>query len=317
MKKRTWLGILLLCAVLSGCGSREEAAAAPVLGQAAGLDENGILLVIDGREIPAWQYLYWLASDCRQLEEQCAAAGTEPDWDLPLGTGETLAERVKADALADTALYAAVQAWAEEWGCTLTEEEQAALPRRDYPWLTETQGRILTETGQEYARLYALFQEADSPLAPTAEELEQFGREHGFLRAEGIPVPAGGDRETAGQRAAELFGRVNGAEDSSAAFDALLKETGGGELTEADWTDALRDAAAVLEPGQISGVLETDAGFWILRRLPTDTAAVGEAYFDRLLQDAAETSRIQCAQEYGTLNPAAFWKRIKERQTIT
>ena len=73
----------------------------------------------------------------------------------------------------------------------------------------------------------------------------------------------------------------------------------------------------MLEPGQISGVLETDAGFWILRRLPTDTAAVGEAYFDRLLQDAAETSRIQCAQEYGTLNPAAFWKRIKERQTIT
>ena len=147
----------MLCLLLSGCGrGGDSAASGGLLGRAAGLDESETLLVIDGREIPAWQYLYWLAADCQQLEARCEAAETPLDWAAPLPDGGTYGELVKADALADTALYATVQTWAETYGCTLTAEERAALPERTYPFLTAEQGRVLTETGQAYVKLYAL-----------------------------------------------------------------------------------------------------------------------------------------------------------------
>lgn len=117
----------MLCLLLSGCGrGGDSAASGGLLGRAAGLDESETLLVIDGREIPAWQYLYWLAADCQQLEARCEAAETPLDWAAPLPDGGTYGELVKADALADTALYATVQTWAETYGCTLTAEERAA-----------------------------------------------------------------------------------------------------------------------------------------------------------------------------------------------
>ena len=46
----------MLCLLLSGCGrGGDSAASGGLLGRAAGLDESETLLVIDGREIPAWQ----------------------------------------------------------------------------------------------------------------------------------------------------------------------------------------------------------------------------------------------------------------------
>lgn len=64
-------------------------------------------------------------------------------------------------------------------------------------------------------------------------------------------------------------------------------------MEEADWTPSLQDAAATLEPGQFSGIIETENGFVILRRLPADRDALREAYFDSLLQDIADASEIR------------------------
>ena len=96
----------------------------------------------------------------------------------------------------------------------------------------------------------------------------------------------------------------------------LLKETGGGVLADEDWTDDLRDAASALEPGQISGLLETEEGVSILRRLPADSAAVKEAYFDQQLQDAAGHSEIQWTDACAALNSETFWNAVKRGESI-
>ena len=143
MKKCFFALVLPLTLLLTACG-REPRPAALLLGQAADLNESETLLVIDGQNIPAWEYLYWLALDCRQMEERCDAAGEPVDWTAPLSEGGTLEDLVKADALADTALYAAVGTWATAYGCTLTDAERNALPERHYAYLTPEQGRHLT-----------------------------------------------------------------------------------------------------------------------------------------------------------------------------
>ena len=94
MKKCFFALVLPLALLLTACG-REPRPAALLLGQAADLDESETLLVIDGQSIPAWEYLYWLALDCRQMEERCEAAGWKlqcsgTNWQIFYTTDETL-----------------------------------------------------------------------------------------------------------------------------------------------------------------------------------------------------------------------------------
>ena len=202
--------------------------------------------------------------------------------------------------------------WAAAYGCTLTDAERNALPERHYAYLTPEQGRHLTETGVQYAKLYALYETPGSALAPAENELALFEQQTAPLTAERLLIPFESDREAARQKAAELFAHLNAAADPAAAFDTLLAETGGALLEETDWTPSLQDAAAALEPGQFSGIIEIENGFVILRRLPADRDALREAYFDSLLQDAADASEIQVSSAYETLRPAAFWTALKQ-----
>ena len=198
------------------------------------------------------------------------------------------------------------------YGCTLTDAERNALPERHYAYLTLEQGRHLTETGVQYAKLYALYETPGSALAPAENELALFEQQTAPLTAERLLIPFGSDREAARQKAAELFAHLNAAADPAATFDTLLAETGGALLEETDWTPSLQDAAAALEPGQFSGIIETENGFVILRRLPADRDALREAYFDSLLQDTADASEIRVTSAYETLRPAAFWTALKQ-----
>lgn len=309
MKRTMAVWSVLVCMVLSACGGAAAEPDAP-LAQAAGVDAEAVFLTVDGREIPAWQYLHWLAADCAQLEQRYAQAGEPLDWTAPGSDGETPEERVKYAALADTALCVAVETWAEAYGCTLTAEEWDDLPEWTEPYLTQEQCRYLAALGRQYVKLYRLYQTAGSPLAPAEGELALFERETGMLAAERLLIPMNGDRETARQLAGTLFARINGAEDSDAAFTALLPEYGG-EMTAADWSGVLLDAASAMEPGQMSGILETETGFCILRRLETDQSALREAHFDSLLLAAAADSELLISDACDALSPASFWAALQ------
>ena len=123
----------------------------------------------------------------------------------------------------------------------------------------------------------------------------------------------GEDRESASQRAAELFSQLNSAEDQTAKFSELTAgsaDTLGPRtvLPGDDSLDAsLLEAAAALEEGQCSGIVESEEGFSILLRLPLDTAALMDRYFESLLASAAENSVVTTTQAYTDLDPAAFY----------
>ena len=78
--------------------------------------------------------------------------------------------------------------------------------------------------------------------------------------------------------------------------------------------DSLLEAAQALEEGQCSGILESEEGFSILRRLPLDAAPLAEAYFNASLEEAARTAAVTVAPAYSQLDAAAFynaWKQIR------
>ena len=328
MGKRIAAVVLVLCLSLSGCALKKEEEDATLLGRAAKLGEELALLTVDGREVPAWRYLYWLAFTCDQVREKYKDSGLTLDWEAPV-TGGTLADYAKDQALANTALYATVETFAERYGCALSDSERAALAELwagqleahggEEAYLRELadlgldrpRAEELAEVGMLYAKLYDLCLTEGSELA------ELLGTPEG-LTVDRILISAGEDREAARERAAEVFSRLNGAEDPETAFSALAAEgddkAGPRTLLPGDGTlsQALEDAAKALEEGQYSGILESEEGFSILRRLVTEGGAqMGEA-FDRLLQEAAEGALVKTTPAYDGLDAAEFDRALEE-----
>ena len=327
MKKRVvCCAVCLLC--LCGCGGERETPRPALLGQASGLDEEAVLLTVDGREVPAWRYLYWLAFTCDQIREKYKDSGLTLNWETPV-PGGALADYAKDQALANTALYATVENWAARYGCVLSEAERAALAKT---WEEQSEARggeeaylkeladlgldrlraeELTEVGMLYAKLYNLCLTEGSELSGLLDQVDS-------LTVDRILISAGEDREAARERAAEVFSRLNSAEDPAAAFSALAAEgddaSGPRTLLPGDGTlpQALEEAAEELKEGQYSGILESEEGFSILRRLASDGKALAGEAFDRLLQDAAEGALVQTAPAYDSLDAAAFDKALTE-----
>ena len=316
MKRYLMAAVLVLCLLLSSCGENGEPVvqATSRLSEAAGMEEEQILLTMDGREVPAWRYLYWLGYACERVEDRYRESKLPLDWSTPVAGG-TLADYVKDQALADTALYATVENWAERYHC-IPAEPETETPALPDMGLSRTQMEELEQVGRMYAALYELYCTEGSALAPTEEALAVFGKEQGAVTLERILISTADDREAAQKRSAEVFSQINSAEDQGKVFSTLAAESADpvGPRTLLPGTEELEpelvEAALTLEEGQCSGILETEAGFSILRRLPLETSVLKEAYFDHLLETAAESSAVTIAPEYVSLDAAAFAERF-------
>lgn len=146
------------------------------------------------------------------MQEEYTLSGAELDWQAAVGTG-TLADEVKDQALRDTALYTQVELWAEQYGYTLTQEDQASLEQEwqeqtaggeemalrqlESQGLTRERAEKLASVGLLYAGLYRMCQTEGSPLAPTQEELQAFAVQQGIVTVDRIFYPAGEDADAA------------------------------------------------------------------------------------------------------------------------
>ena len=131
--------MLVLCALVAllavGCGAEEPSAGGAVPGA-----EEEVLLTVNDREVPAWRYFCWLDRAVSAMAARCDGAGLAPDWAGQEG------KSAKEQALSDTALYAVVEAMAEEQGVALTEDtpkETISRPRRFRHWADSTSLRAL------------------------------------------------------------------------------------------------------------------------------------------------------------------------------
>ena len=295
MKRRITALALLLCLCLTACGGEEdqqpeEAVRPPqpatLLETASGLSESETLLTVDGRDIPAWKYLYWLAY-------------------------------TKDQALADTTLYAVVENWSEAYGAQPTQEAKSANPLPELG-LTQAQLDQMEDVGRRYAALWTLCQSGESALSPSQEDLSAFARESQALTLDRILIPAGEDRAAAQEKASQIFAQLNEAGDQAAAFQELAAAGGdpAGSRTllpqDGSLDESLLSAAQDLAENQCSGILESEEGFSILRRLPLDPSPLLEAWFDDSLENASKSAQISVSESYSALDPVSFYDALQQ-----
>ena len=336
----------LACALLltlAACGGKGTPPGDDLLSRASGTPSDEPGLTVDGREVEAWRYLYWLAYTCDSIQIAYDDAGTELDWDAAFGEG-TLADYAAEQALADTVLYAVVENMAEDQDCALTEEDRAAMEADwtaaaeaaggEDAYLTDlgrlgldrTRAETLAATAYLYDRLRQSAGDPESGAYPTAEDLAAFGADSGYLTLDFIRVDAGDDAEAARARAGEAFSKLNGSaapENDFAVLAATYSDDPDRDqyphgrtfrAGEGTLPAAAEEAALDLEEGQWSGIVEADGSFYILLRLPLDASATAAERFDWRLQSAAEAAEVKWTSTLEDLDAGEFWSALMDAE---
>ncbi len=199
---------VLLAAVLAGCG--ETAAPAPtpdpsdMAYQVSGIPRDTVLLTVDGRDVSAEQYLFWLISAVSTQQQNNYYLLTEESWDGQI-EGVPSKEYLKNDALEACKLYAVLENKAGEAGVAVGEADLAAMDAEqeqvsaylemmdtsfqewlDWQLISEAGFRHLNEVYYLNRGLITQMSEAGGPLEPTDEGMAEFLEETGYYKVKHI-----------------------------------------------------------------------------------------------------------------------------------
>lgn len=348
MKKRITAALLaaLVLLGLTACGGeKEELRQEGLWYEATGISPDAALFTLDGREVKAERFFYWLAYTCDYIHTYYENAGAELDWNETAG-GQSLQAYVMQTAMENTILYETVRALAEEHGCQITDQDRGAISM-EWDALTEQYGgeeaylkglaRMgLDRAGAErmaedqylYSHLYDLYCQEGSSLCPTEAEVQAFAQAEDYLAADHILISTldVAAEDTAGlqacaDRAEEAMALLRDSEDPAADF-AQVAETysdedrtdypdgytfapGDGVMPE-DFVAAVRE----LEENQLSPVIGLDSGYCIILRKPLDLDTVRMDYFDHLVQTAADGAEVTYSAEWEKLTVPDFYSNL-------
>lgn len=295
------LSLAMMVGLLSGCSSYD-----PVK-DVMGYKGSTVLFTVDGRNVTASDYFFWLAKGIDQYAPYFSAMGGEVNWDQDMG-GQTMGDAMKEQAKSTAMLYNIVLAKAQAGGYNFTSEDKKAY-EEDLAKAKEQVGGDeayekslksmcvndddfleMSTVGVVYDHMMEGMCREGGEYAPTAEELTQYAADNDLLCAKHILLmtkdPATNADLTEEQKAEkkakaeDLLGQLQAIKDPAeleAKFDELMKanseDTGlevkpdGYVFTAGDMVEEFEKGTRALKPGQISGVVESSFGYHIILRL--------------------------------------------------
>ena len=345
--------VLLLAAavcavVLSGCGKTKEGAVKSGLYyDASGISPDAVLLTVDGRDVTAGRYFYWLTDACDSMNSFYTEQGKELDWNTEL-SGEKLGDYVKKQALTTSVLYAVIESWAEKYGCTVTDEDRSGIntewetKAKQYGGeeaylavlanlgLDQASAEQLSEDYYLYKHLYGVYSDTSGKLHPDDATLNAYASDNSYLTVDEILISTSGvaKDDTAAlkekrERAEMILSKLSASSNPLEYFTTLAGtysddnrddypsgftfSAGSGTMS-----DAFEAAAKSLEENKWSGIVESDEGFYIILRKPLDMDTVSADYFDHLLRSAADSAKIEYADAYDSITAVDFYDGLTQ-----
>ena len=168
------LALALLTGLCAGCGDKRpvdtptEEAPYGIYYDVTGIHPKETVLEVDGNQIPAELYFYWLTYTCGNLENSLNMYHTyyglygelfgedgALNWDADFEEGKTLAQKALEDAENSVKFYAAIENLAARRDVSLTEEDQTALDGS----IASAQEQLGEEGFADYLELMGITQE--------------------------------------------------------------------------------------------------------------------------------------------------------------
>lgn len=349
MKRMTALLLTLLLALsLAACGGMSTGSRTDgIYYEATGISPDAVLLRIDGVDVTAERYFYWLYNSVSNAAAYCGAEGFASD----AGDGRTYAEVCLEFTVEAAKQYALVERWAKEYGLTLTEEELAAVTEQvdayaeqygdfgfQYMGVTRETMEYLYTQFSHYDKLKAEVLDEDGALAPTEEELAAYAEESGLMMADHILLATSdlatgaalSDEEVEAQyeKAEDILHELREAEDLPSRFKLMADEYSedpgravypdGYVFGEGEMLQEFENAAKALAVGELSGIVQTSAGYHILLRkeIPASALLTEDGYFTYLLEQKAEEAEIEYSDLYNeqvlNMDMGAFYTSVSD-----
>lgn len=253
MKKTKLLAGLLALTLLASCTpkTQEEDHSDDLCWQAAGIRSDYALLTVNGEEVPAEEYLFWLANAVAIQQQYYGGPNTDEQW-------AAQAETLKEQALETTKLYRVVQAKAAQVGAVLSDEQKQEAADQIDTAIEMYGGEeaylefldsmcVSRELFEQLNAVYFLNEALMTKLQETGDiqvgEAERdafvtdFMEENGIYGVKHILISTrrtledGSYEEFSDEEKAEALARIQGylaeiraAGDTEATFDALMKE---------------------------------------------------------------------------------------------
>ena len=271
------------------------------------------------------------------------------NWDLQFTEDQTLSEYAKAETDDTVLFYAVVENLAAEMDAGLTAEDETAIADNRASAVEEMGGeeefvKYLAELGIDedtFARfsstsflfdnLTDLVLQEGSELYLPEEGYDQYATyaDHILLATQDTATGAAlSEEEIAEKRqtAEDLLSQLQASDDVVTLFGQLADEYSedpgraenpdGYIYTPGTMVAVFEDAAAALEPGQVSGIVESDYGYHIILRKdlsegladdPDMKRTLAQQYLQSLLEERMEEAEVTVSAELDDLDPGAFY----------
>lgn len=271
------------------------------------------------------------------------------NWDAPFSEDQTLSQYVKEETKSAVTFYAVAENLAAELGVTLTEEDETAIADNRASMVEELGGedayaQYLEELGvdeETFTRLQSaslligdmtdLTLQEGSELYLPEEGYDQYATyaDHILLATQDTATGAAlSEEEIAEKRqtAEDLLSQLQASDDVVTLFGQLADEYSedpgraenpdGYIYTPGTMVAVFEDAAAALEPGQVSGIVESDYGYHIILRRdlseglandPDTKRALAQQHLQGLLEERMAEAEVTVSAELDDLDPGAFY----------
>lgn len=258
MKKTGIAAGLLAAAMLAGCSAQGPAPTGAnghdIVQEVLGVPGSTTILTIDGVDVEAERYLFWLVNSIETQKYYGIPLETDEDW-IQQYSGLTVRDAIKMDALETLKLYQVVEAQATARGVSVSPEEEEALNTQIEELITASGGEEYFQNrldgvcvGKEnflaFNRVQYLDQglmklmEDSGELDVSEEEIDSFIEENGVYaakhillstrrtNADGTGYEDFSDEEKAEvlQKAQDLRKQLSDGGDSKELFDELMNE---------------------------------------------------------------------------------------------
>ena len=268
-------GAALMGMTISGCGNK--------------IQENAVFATLDDTTITMGVANFFAKYQQVMYDTTFMGYYGEDMWQNDLyGNGSTLTEDVKTNVEEELLELYLLKAHMEEYGISVTEEEEAAILKAADDFISENSKAAIKQIGaenkenvMEMLRLQTIknkmhdriIQDADTTV--TDEEAKQRTISYLQISTTGYTDENSNQVEYTEEEKANLKTTAEGIAASPAeTFDTAVTDAGytlstasygSAEDENASMDKAVLEAADALSEGQISGVIETDTAYYVLR----------------------------------------------------
>lgn len=343
-----FLAAVLIAVSLTGCGKGKDEA---LVKKITGTDPETTVMTINGSDISAELYYYWLSIVC----EDTAAYFTDGiQWDEALYDDVTVSEYIKSTTLNTLIQYQIVTDLDKEYHLQDEEEVQAYLDEviannidnfgseEEFEKSLANAGvsretiLYLYKTQHLYSDLQDKLYAAGGPLEVTDAAVQQYidqnyGAENGNYSAKHILLKTVDDAGAAlpedeiAQKKAQaenLLAQLRGSDDPQTLFSQLMAEYNedsgepedGYTFGPGEMVDEFYDGTAALEEYEISDLVESQFGYHIIMRLPSEIPAVEEIkesyaleLFSVMFQERVSGAKVEYIQDITLMEPKEYY----------